>query len=159
MMAAAGLIAAGCGDEVTDNTSGAGGSAGDASTSATGGNTGSGGDASTGAGGDASAGAGGDVSTGSGGGQETMGATQQCQECVALLYSNDQDCAATIQTCDNDPACNDWKNCNEDCFNDNDTPACYAACDDGYPHDTALSAPLMDCTCDACEAVCPASCS
>jgi hypothetical protein len=79
--------------------------------------------------------------------------------CVADLYSSNAQCAANIQTCDNDSACNDWKDCSEDCFNDNDTVACYAACEQNFPHDTALSDPLMMCTCNACGTLCVASCS
>jgi hypothetical protein len=88
-----------------------------------------------------------------------MGATQECQDCVQNLYTTNAACAQTIQDCDNDTACNDWKNCSEDCFNMNDTVACYAACLNAFPHDTALSDPLQQCTCDACAGECVASCS
>ena len=130
----AGLAA--CGDEVS-TTAGAGGQ---------------GGGATAGSGGQATA-------TTGGGGQGPMGASAACQACVADVYSNDAACGAAIQVCDGDTACNDWKNCGEDCFNGNDVPACYAACDAEFPHDTSLSEPVIACTCDACSATCIASCS
>jgi hypothetical protein len=88
-----------------------------------------------------------------------MGASAACQMCVGQVYMNDQACSAAIQACDADTQCNDWKNCSELCFTDNDTEACYAACEQNYPHDSALSDPLLACTCDACEALCPAVCA
>jgi hypothetical protein len=150
-------VLAGCGDDDSTNTSttgGAGAEGGGGAGAAAGGvgGTGNVGGASGGAGGSAG-GAGGE------GGSATMGASQACQMCVADLYSTDPTCAANVQTCDADPACNAWKDCSENCFNEDDTPACYEACDQGFPHDDALSAPLLACTCTACEAVCPASCA
>ncbi len=132
------LPAVGCGDEVT--SSGGDGGSGGATTSGGGNNTGG--------------------NTAGGGGQsETMGASTVCQACVADEYSNDAQCAMNIQTCDGDTACNDWKNCNEDCFNEDDTVACYTVCDETFPHDTTLSQPLLDCSCGACAGVCPATCA
>ena len=89
----------------------------------------------------------------------TMGASQECQECVALLYSNDTRCQAAVQACDSNPGCDAWKNCNEACFNENDTVACYDACDQNFPHDTALSGALLGCTCGTCGNVCTAACT
>jgi hypothetical protein len=89
----------------------------------------------------------------------TMGASAQCQACVADVYTNNPACAANTQICDADPMCNAWKDCNEACFNENDTVACYDACDVNFPHDTDLSQPLLDCTCDACAAMCPNACA
>ena len=79
--------------------------------------------------------------------------------CVAGVYTPGSDCETAIQACDADPDCDTWKNCTEDCFNSNDTPACYQACVDNFPHNTDLSDPLLDCTCDTCDAECAASCS
>lgn len=135
-LALASLCAMGCGDEVTSTGSGGG--------------DGSGGSAATG---------GGNNTSGGGGQSESMGATTVCEACVADVYSNDAACAMNIQTCDGDVACNDWKNCNEDCFNENDTVACYAACDEMFPHDETLSQPLLDCSCGACAGVCEATCA
>jgi hypothetical protein len=88
-----------------------------------------------------------------------MGASQACQMCVARLYGSDLACQAAIQACDADAACNDWKDCSEACFTDDDTVGCYDACDQSFPHDETLSGALLTCTCDACATVCPASCS
>lgn len=150
------MMAAGCGDDDT----GSGGSGGDGGSLADGGGgaggTGGSGGSGTGTGtGTGTGGAGGDGA----GGAMTMGASAECQACVADLYTNDPACAANVQTCDDDPGCDAWKNCNEDCFNENDTVACYQACDAQFPHDTDLSEPLLTCTCDACGDLCQASCA
>jgi hypothetical protein len=118
--------------------------------------------AQTGAGGDGGNGhaTGGHDSGGSdAGGGDTMGATAACQACVADVYSNDAQCQAAVQACDADVACNDWKNCSEGCFNENDTVACYGACQQSFPHDTVLSDALLICTCSACANTCAASCA
>jgi hypothetical protein len=134
---AAAVLAMGCdGDGTGDNSNG--GAAGAGATHAGGG------------------GAGGSGAQGGSGG--STGASEACQTCVAELYTNDAACAAAIQACDGDPACDTWKNCSEDCFNFDDTVACYDACDASYPHDAALSDPLIDCTCTACGNLCVASC-
>lgn len=146
-------IAPACGDDGESTSS----SASTTTTTASSGNgAGGNGGATTTTGGNGGVGATGGAG-GSGGG--SMGASQACQTCVAQVYSGDAMCAAAVQACDNDTACNDWKNCSESCFNDDDTVACYAACDQSYPHDTALSQPLIDCTCQSCATVCPATCA
>ena len=58
-----------------------------------------------------------------------------------------------------DPGCDAWKNCNENCFNENDTVACYDGCDQSFPHNEALSETLLECTCDACGNLCVAACT
>lgn len=131
----ASLLLWACGDDVVSTGSGAGGGATSSSSSA--GNTG-------GAGGMAA---------------EKMGASMACQQCVGQLYGSDPACMNTIQNCDADPGCDAWKNCNEDCFNEDDSVACYAACEESFPHDTSLSQPLLDCTCNACDSLCVASCT
>lgn len=143
----------GCDDDVTSTTTGAGGAGGTAQSN------GAGGTAQTnGAGGTAqSNGAG--ATGGAGGTTPMMGATPACQDCVAMEYSTNATCMAAVQACDGDAACDAWKNCNEDCFNEDDREACYAACDTSFPHDTSLSQPLLDCTCDACATDCVASCA
>jgi hypothetical protein len=147
-------VLAGCSDDdtttaTTTTTTSTGANGG-------GGSGGDGGFSEVGGGGSGGATGGG----GSGGdGGSTMGASSACQACVADVYENDQACQAAVQACDADTACNDWKNCSETCFAENDTPACYDACDQSFPHDAGLGDPLLACTCDACENVCPATCS
>jgi hypothetical protein len=121
---------------------------------------GSGGQGADGGGGSAGGQAGEGGTAGQGGdGGGGMGASTECQECVADLYTNEPTCAATIQPCDDDADCNAWKDCNEACFADDDTVACYDTCDTMYPHDEMLSDPLLECTCDGCGTLCVASCT
>jgi hypothetical protein len=143
--------AVGCSDDETIATGA--GPGGGTSTS-----TGSGGDASGGNGGTATSagGSGGDATGGEGGGG--MGATQACKECFATVFVAGSSCVDAVEDCDADAACDAWKNCGEDCFNDDDTVACYDACDANHPHDTALSDPLWTCLCDTCSAQCVAAC-
>jgi len=154
-------LASGCNGNTTNSGGAGGGGNGGAAGSA-----GSGGDAGTGGLGGAG-GAGGAGGTGGsagggmggGGGMQGMPASMECQMCVAAVYTNDPNCAAAIQDCDADTDCNAWKDCNEACFNGDDVVACYDACDTNFPHDPQLSQPLLDCTCDACDALCVASCA
>lgn len=154
------VAATGCGDDETGSASNGGsgaGASGGGGAGAAGGNGASGGAGASGGQGGAGADGGSGGSGGSGG--TSMGASAECQECVENLYTTDLECSANIQVCDDDPACNAWKDCNELCFQEDDTVACYAACDTRHPHDEAFSEPLLTCTCDACDAVCPASCA
>ena len=137
-------VGAGCGDD-DSGTGGAGGDGGSGASTSDGGSGGTGGTGGDGAGG--------------AGGASTMGASVACQDCVADVYGNDATCQGHIQACDADPDCNDWKNCSEDCFNTNDTIACYEACVVQFPHDSALSDPLQACTCDACANDCAGVCA
>ncbi len=142
-------VAGGCDDEVTSSgTHGTGGGAGvGGSTTSNGPGAGAGGGGAQGVGGQGV------------GGSQTMGASEACMACVAGVYGEDADCMATIQACDADPGCDAWKNCNEACFTSDDRPGCYDACDQEFPHDGSLSAPLLACTCDSCAELCVASCS
>jgi hypothetical protein len=153
MLAAAAVID-GCVDDETASTTA---TTSAASTTSTGGSGGSGSEVG-GSGGTGGAGATGGMG-GDGAGGSSMGASERCQACVAEVYANDVGCQAAVQACDADAACNDWKNCSEDCFNGNDTVACYDACDQAFPHENALSDALLACTCDACAKVCVATCS
>jgi hypothetical protein len=143
-------VAVGCSDdETTATVAGAGGGT---TTSA-----GTGGDATGGNGGNATSngGSGGNATGGEGGG---MGATQACQECFATVFVAGSSCVDAVEACDADTDCDAWKNCSEACFNDDDTVACYDACDANHPHDTSLSDPLWTCLCDTCSAQCVAAC-
>jgi hypothetical protein len=149
------VVAVACSDDDDSATTSVSASSTTSTTNAnssSGAEVGSGGNAAQGgAGGDATGGMG-----GSGGG--TMGASQACQTCVGQVYNGDPTCSAAIVACDADTACNAWKNCSEACFTGNDTEACYAGCEQTYPHQSALSDPLLACTCDSCEALCPVVC-
>ncbi|MEJ7728951.1 MAG: hypothetical protein WKG00_07040 [Polyangiaceae bacterium] len=45
------------------------------------------------------------------------------------------------------------------CFASDDSPGCYDECDAMYPHDAALSDPLLTCTCAACGELCVNACA
>jgi hypothetical protein len=161
------LPGTGCSDDEDGDTTASGGTGGAGAAGGSGGNAGggnaggagaSGGTGGAGAAGGASTGgAGGD--TGSGGAGGGMGASQACNDCVADVYTNDRACAANIAPCDDDPACDAWKDCNEGCFATDDSPGCYDGCDARYPHDETLSDPLLACTCAACGALCVNACA
>jgi hypothetical protein len=128
-------------------------------TSSTGGGTGGGGGGGAGGGGGGGAGAGagtGGHDVGAGG---ATGATEECVACFAAVFTPAAECTGAIHACDDDPACNEWKDCGEACFNEADVPSCYEDCNAQYPHEASLSDPLWKCLCDSCASVCVAACS
>jgi hypothetical protein len=50
--------------------------------------------------------------------------------------------------------CAAWGSCTGTCLQQNDTPACYAACDQTYSLASELYAPIYDCLCQDCSPLC-----
>ncbi len=121
---------------------------------------GSGGDGGDGGNGASGPGGSGGTDPGTGGhGGASQGAPPACVACFEGVFTSGSPCNDAIQACDADPACDTWKNCAELCFAEDDTTACYQACDAAHPHDTTLSDPLFSCVCDSCASQCVTICS